>query len=109
MFFARRTRQRIRFALEVSLLCALLVASIAAFFPQEGKPFLSFLSWWIVAIPVCIAAYAALELSGTWSLELPFWQLMPSWVRVLLLVAVVGFIAVFVVMAPEYYWGGNAL
>ena len=109
MFLAHRTRHSIRFALVASLLCALLVASIAAFFPQEGKSFLSSLGWWIVAIPVCIAAYAALEFFGTWSLELTFWQRMPSWVRVLLLGAVVSFIAVFVAISAEHFGGGNAL
>lgn len=109
MFFAHRTRQRIRIALVASLLYALLVASIAALFPQEGKSFLSSFGWWMVAIPVCVATYAALELFGTWSLELPFWRRMPSWARVLLLVTIVSFIAVVVAVVAELLGSGNAL
>jgi hypothetical protein len=42
----------------------------------------------MLAIFVCSAAYAALELYGSWKLGLAFWRRMPSWGRVLLLVAI---------------------
>ena len=109
MVFTQRTRQRIRIALVASLVYASLVASVAALFPQEGKSFLSSLGWWMVAIPVGVAAYLSLELFGTWSLELPFWQRLPSWARILLLVAVVSFISVVIAVVAEHLGGGNAL
>jgi hypothetical protein len=90
VLFAHRTKQRIRVALTVCAVYALLVAAVAAVFPHEGKSFASSFGWWLLAVPFGLVAYAALELFGTWSLSLPFWQRMPSWARVFLLSQYVG-------------------
>ena len=94
MFLAHRTRQRLRIALAACAAYALLTAAVAAMFPREGLGFLASFGWWLCAIPIGLIAYVAVELFGTWSLGLPFWQRMPSSARVLLLVALISSIAV---------------
>lgn len=94
MFFAHRTRQRFRVALVAWVVYAAIVATAAALYPREGKSFASSFVWWLAAIPVALVAYAALELFGTWSLGLPFWRRMPSWARVILLVAIICLVVV---------------
>lgn len=94
MLLAHRTKQRLRIAVVACAAYALLAAAVAAVFPREGHGFLSSFGWWLCAIPMGLIAYIALELFGTRSLGLPFWQRMPSWARVLLLVALIGGIAV---------------
>jgi phosphoglycerol transferase MdoB-like AlkP superfamily enzyme len=109
MFFAHRTRQRILIALAACIAYALLVAAAAAIFPRDGKSFASSFGWWLLAIPVGLVAYAALELIGTWSLGLSFWQRMPSWARVLLLVVVISLGAVGAIFVNQYVGGSIAL
>jgi hypothetical protein len=89
VFFAYRTKQRFRVALAICVVYALLVAMVAAVFPYEGRSFASLFGWLLLAIPVGLVGYAALEFFGTWGLGLPFWQRMSNWVRVLLLVALI--------------------
>lgn len=97
MFFAHRTKQRLRAALVLCIVFALLVAAVAGLFPREGKNFPSSFVWWLVAIPVSMVACAALELLGTWGLGLPFWRRVPSWARITLLVALISLTVVVVV------------
>lgn len=99
MFFAQRTRQRFRVAAAVCAVYALFVAAVAVLFPREGSPFASSFGWWFVAVPTALLGYAALELFGTWSLGLPFWQRMPSWGRIVLLVAIICLIVLAVAFA----------
>lgn len=94
MFFAHRTKHRLRVALVGCAAYVMLAAGIAAVSPHDGSGFLASFGWWLCAIPVGLVAYVALELFGTWSLGLLFWQRMPSWARVLLLVAVISCCAV---------------
>lgn len=58
-------------------------------FPREGKNFAASYGWWLFAIPAWLIAYAALETFSTWGLGLPFWQRMPSWARIFLLVLLI--------------------
>jgi hypothetical protein len=58
--------------------------------------------WWLIAIPVGVAVCAALELFGNWGLGLRFWQRMPSWARVLLLVAIIAVGAVCFVLVAQW-------
>ena len=109
MFFAHRTKQRFLIALVACIAYALLVATVAAVFPRDGKSFASSFGWWLVAIPVGLVIYGALELFGTWSLDLPFWKRMPSWARVLLLVALISLGAAGVALVVEYLRGNGAL
>jgi hypothetical protein len=103
VFLAHRTWQRLRVVLASCATYALVVAVVAALFPREGKSFASSFGWWLVAIPAVLLFYAALELFGTWGLGLPFWQRMPSWVRVLLLVLLVSLCAVGGVFLSQYF------
>jgi hypothetical protein len=102
VFFAHRTKKRFRVALAVCVAYALLVATVAAVFPREGESFASSFGWWLLAVPVGLGIYATLELFGTWSLSRPFWQRMPSWARVLFLVALIGCGAVGVAFVSQY-------
>ena len=94
VFFSHRTNRRLRMAFAACAAYALFAAAVAGVFPREGLGFLASFGWWLCAVPIGLAVYVALELLGTWSLGLPFWQRMPSWARVLLLVALVSCLAV---------------
>lgn len=109
MFFAHRTKQRLRIALAACAVYALIAAVLAAVFPREGHGFAASLGWWLCAIPIGLAAYAAIELFGTWSLERPFWQRMPSAARVLLLVALVSCVAVGAVFVRQFISNDGSL
>lgn len=102
MFFAYRTKQRLRIAFAVCIAYALLAAAAAAMLPRAGLGFLESFGWWLCAIPIGLAAYVALELFGTWSLDRPFWNRMSSWVRVLLLVTLVSCFAVGAVIVSQF-------
>ncbi|MFZ6799046.1 hypothetical protein [Undibacterium sp. Di24W] len=103
MFFAHRTKQRFRTALVALAGFACLVGIVVAVFPGEDKSFVFSYFWWMLAIPLGLAAYAAFELFGTWSLSLPFWQRMPSWARVLLLVVLICAFVVATLFASLYF------
>ena len=94
-------RRRLRFVLKACAAYAALVAAVAAMFPREGLSFLASFAWWLFAIPMCLVAYVSLELFGTWSLGRPFWQRMPSWARVPLLVALIACVAVVAVFVSR--------
>lgn len=68
----------------------------------------STVGWWLLAIPVGIAAYAALELFAGWGLGLAFWQRLPSWGRILLLVALIAVGLVGVVFVAQTLRGRDA-
>lgn len=103
MFFAYRTKQRLRIVLVICLSYALLVAALAALFPTEGKTFASSFWRWFAVIPVGFCIYAVIELFGTWSLNRPFWQRMPSWSRILLLVLLIALGVAGFVFARHYF------
>jgi hypothetical protein len=86
MFFAHRTTQRIKTLFAILVVYTALVAVLALVFPREDANFWQAYGQWLVALPVGIIVYVALELFCTWALGLPFWQRLPSWVRVPLLV-----------------------
>ncbi len=93
MFFSHKARPRLRIALGAILALACLSGLAAALLPREGMRFgLSFI-WWLAAIPAGLLACAALELSGNWILGFSFWQRMPAWARILLLVVIIVAIA----------------
>ncbi len=109
MFLAQRTTRRIRIAFLACFAYALVVILAAVAFPPEGKSFFSSLSWWAIGIPVGLIAYVAIELLGTWFLEFTFWQRMPSWARVLLLVALISIVAIGVNVVIQQLGGYSAL
>ena len=96
MFFASRTSQRVKVASLVLLAFVVVAAVLAALFPQNGGAFWESFRWWLVGIPIGLAAWLGLEWCGTTMLSFAFWQKMPSAVRVLLLVAI---IALFIIVA----------
>jgi hypothetical protein len=105
MFFARRTRQRIRIAAIACIAYAVLVAVAAAIYPRDERIFASSFGWWLVAFPVVLFAYAAIELICTWGLCQSFWQRLSTWARVLLLVALISFFAVGAVFVSQHIGG----
>ena len=109
MFFAHRTKQRLRVALAVGVSYALMVGIVAAAFPRVGKNFVSSFGWWMLVIPTGLVAYATIELFGTWGLGLHFWQRMPTWVRVPFLVVTVCLCVVVVAFAGQYFGVGFVL
>jgi hypothetical protein len=109
VFFAHRTKQRLRIALAACVVYALVTAAVAVVFPREGLGFVASFCWWLCAIPVCFAVYVVVEAFGTWSLGLLFWQRMPSSARVLLLVVLIGCIAVAAVFVNQLISRGGSL
>ena len=108
MFLAHRTRQRLCVVLASCVVYALVIAVVAMLFPREGKSFASSFGWWLVAIPAGIAAYAALEVFGTWSLDRPFWQSLPRWARILLLVLLISFGVIGTLLLSQHFEGRRA-
>ena len=102
MFFAHRTRQWLRIVFAAGAACAVLAATAAVIFPRAGVGILSSWGWWLRAIPVGLLAYVVLELFGTWVLGRAFWQRMPSWARVLLLVTLIACCAVGAVFVSPF-------
>jgi hypothetical protein len=109
MFFAHRTKQRILVAIAVCAIYLVLVAAAAVLFPYLGTGFASSFGWWLIAVPLGLVAYIALELFGTWSLGFPFWQRMPNWARVLLLVSIISFGVVGIAILSQFFGGNSAL
>ena len=89
MFLGQKTRQRFRTAMAACVGYLFVAAGLAIAFPRPGQTFASSSLWWLTAIPVGLVSYAALELFGTWFLDLAFWRRMPSWARVCTLVALI--------------------
>jgi hypothetical protein len=98
MFVAGRAKRRIRAVLVICLTYAAVVAAVASFFPRESRSFAASYAWWLLAIPVFLIGYAALEVFGEWFLDLAFWSRMPSWARVLLLVLIISFVSASVIL-----------
>ena len=109
VFFAYRTKQRLRLAFAVCIAYAVLAAAVAAMLPRAGLGFLESFGWWLCAIPFGLASYVALELFGTWSLDRPFWNRMSSWMRVLLLVTLVSCCAVGAVIVSQFIGSHGSL
>jgi membrane protease YdiL (CAAX protease family) len=109
MFVTYRTKKHMRIVLFICLVYAVLTAAAAAIFPREGKNFASSYAWWLLAIPVILVVYAALEGLGTWFLGLSFWNRIPSWARILLLVLVMSFISVGVILVRDSIGSHDAL
>ena len=103
--FSSRTKQRISIACASCAVYILLVTIIAMVSPRDGKSFVYSFSWWLLGIPVGLLAYAVLELFGAWSLNLLFWQRMPSWGRIMLLVVLISIGAVGVAFIIQPFAG----
>lgn len=101
MFIAHRTKRRIRAAAVACIAIGVLAAMAAAVLPRDAKTFAASFGWWVWAIPVGLVAYAALEFIGTWSLGQSFWQRMPGWARVCLLVMVISLVAAGAVLVSQ--------
>lgn len=96
MFFASRTTQRFKVASLVLLAFVSVSAVLGLLFPQNGGTFWESFRWWVVGIPIGLAAWPGLERCGTTVLGFSLWQKMPSAIRVLLLVA---FIVIVIIAA----------
>ena len=89
MFFASRTHQRVKVASLVLLVLVGVAAALGLLFPQNGGTFWDSFRWWVLGIPIGLAAWLSLEWCGTTLSGFSFWQKMPSAVRVLILVAII--------------------
>ena len=96
-----RTKQRFWVVCASCAAYIFLAALIAVASPRDGKSFLYSFGWWIVGIPVSLIGYAVLELFGTWGLELRFWQRMPGWGRITLLVMLISMAAIGITFAIQ--------
>ena len=94
MHFADRVHHRLRVGFALAAIYVLVAAAVAWFSRAPGEPFGKAFLFWLLGVPVCLAAYAALELSGEKFLNLSFWNRMSSVSRVLLLVAIVALLVV---------------
>ena len=104
MFFASRTHQRVKIASLVLLVLVAVAAVLSLLFPQPGGTFWESLGWWVVGIPMGVAAWLALEWCGTTVLGFAFWQKMPSAARVVLLVAIAVIVILAVVFTNQFVY-----
>src|SRR2546428_7368746 len=86
MFFVSRTRQRIKIAGIVIAVYVSIVGVLAALFPEHSAVYSETFLRWLVGLPIVLIIWFGLEWAGTKFLSLPFWQRLPSIVRVPLLV-----------------------
>lgn len=101
MFFAGRTQKRVKVASLVLLALVGVAAVLGLLFPQSGGTFWDSFRWWVLGIPIGLAAWLGLEWCGTTMLGFSFWQRMPSAVRVLLLVAIIVIVMIAAVFAMQ--------
>jgi uncharacterized membrane protein len=94
MYLAERTRHRLLVGFALAAIYVLVVSVVAWVSRAPGEPFGKAFLFWLLGVPVCLAAYATLELSGEKFLYLSFWNRMSSVSRVLLLVAIVALLLV---------------
>jgi hypothetical protein len=94
MFLAQRTRQRFKIVLLGTVVYALIVLALALLAPAPNVPFSVAYGRWLLGIPATLIAWASLELIGTCSLNRQFWNRMPSWGRIALLVTLISLFAV---------------
>jgi hypothetical protein len=88
MFFAHRTRQRMKLVGFAVAAYVAIVAAIAALNPQYGVSFFDALLRWFVIVPVLIGGSFALEFAGTRFLDWSFLRELSSAARIALVVLV---------------------
>jgi hypothetical protein len=107
MFLAQRTRQKLLVAL---VLCATDVAvstALAWAFPR-GTAYLGSVAHWLVAIPLVVGAYVALEFLGERFLSVAIWKRMPPAFRVFVLVCCIATVAALAIAASNWTHGPGA-
>ncbi|MFZ5503423.1 MAG: hypothetical protein ACOY3V_07870 [Pseudomonadota bacterium] len=86
-----------------------IVGALAWLLPEKGATYTEAFLKWLVAIPLSLVAWLALEWVGTTLLSLPFWQRMPSFARVTLLVVSIVILIAAVIVVVQLVRGPNAL
>jgi hypothetical protein len=109
IFFARRTNQRMKVIGIIVAAYVSIVGMLAWLLPEKGATYSEAFLRWFVAIPLFFVAWFALEWVGTKLLSLPFWQRMPSVVRVTLLVVSIVVVIITVIVTVQLVNGQNAL
>jgi hypothetical protein len=90
MFFPKTPARRIQISLAILFAYLMLTLVLSVSLSRDDVSVWTSYGRWIVGVPVCLIAYVAFELFGTFAQRLPFWQRLPSGVRVPLLVLVFG-------------------
>lgn len=109
MFFAERTRRRVKFAVLVMAIYSSLVAAAVWLSPWTETDRVGNFLRWLFVVPTALIAWAVLEGFGTWLLGLQVWEKMPSAVRILLLVLLVVVVVTGIIAIHTMYGGNNAL
>lgn len=102
MFLASRTHQWVKVASLVLLALVGFATVLGLLFPQNSGTFWESFRWWVLAIPIGLAAWLGLEWCGTTVLGFSFWRKMPSAVRVLLLVAIIVIVILVAVFSKQF-------
>jgi hypothetical protein len=93
MPFAQRKKLIVKIALLGILVYALIVLGLTLYSPAPDLPFSVAYGRWLLGIPATLAVWFTIEYIGTWSMDRPFWNNMPSWGRIVLLVLLIAIIA----------------
>jgi hypothetical protein len=109
IFFAHRTNQRMKFIGIVVAAYVSIVGVLAWLLPEKSATYLEAFFRWFVSIPLFFLAWFVVEWVGTKLLSLPFWQRMPSVVRVTLLVVSIVVVIVAVIVTVQLVHEQNAL
>lgn len=109
IYFAHRTHERMKIIGVVVAVFFSIVGVLAWLLPENGATYSEAFLKWLVVIPLFLVAWLALEWVGTTLLSLPFWQRMPSFARVTLLVVSIVILIVAAIVAVQFVHGPNAL
>lgn len=91
---AIKTIRRVRSFLAVLSIFVLIVGCFTLVSPVRDYTFSHSYVWWLVGVPAYLGVWFVLEWCGTFLLELPFWQKMPSVLRIIFLVLLIVLVVV---------------
>ena len=109
IYFAHRSRQRMKVIGIIVAIYFAIVAVLTWLLPEKSATYSEAFLRWFVAIPLFFVAWFTLEWLGTKLLSLPFWQRMPSIVRVTLLVVCIVVVIIAAIITVQLVHEQNAL
>ena len=87
MFFAHRTRQRMKTISTAAVIYLLIVGVLSLLLHEKNVTYWQTFLHWLVALPFGLLIWFTFESVGTYLLSLPFWQRMSGFSRIGLLVS----------------------